>query len=159
MLLPNRILRPRPHPSLARFGKNEATAQCLQTAVSVRNAASSRSYDRGNMLRLWCWRCKVEVPMLDEHEYAEIFALYRLGTEAVKSYRLRNRASLESVPRGELFAPMLARYEAMTGYKELNPNAVLHHRLSLYGPPCRNCGKPLRTPKAKLCGCCMAPRV
>jgi hypothetical protein len=98
------------------------------------------------------------MPMLDEEEYAEIWALMRTGMESVKSYRVENRATLESVPLPELYAPMLARYEAMTGYKETNPNAVIHHRLSRYGPPCKSCGKPLRTPKAKICGSCMAPR-
>ena len=96
--------------------------------------------------------------MLDEQEYAEIASLFRAGTQSVKKYRNETGASLKTVPVVEHFAPMLNRYEVMTGYTETNPNAVMHHRLSLYGPPCSRCRKPLRTPMAKICGSCMATR-
>lgn len=109
------------------------------------------------MQLLWCWRCKSEMPMLDEREYAEIAALFHEGFGSVKDHRARTGAPLKSVPLTERFAAMLARYEAITGFKETNPNAVMHHRLSLYGPTCRRCGKPLRSPLAKLCGACMFP--
>jgi len=96
--------------------------------------------------------------MLDEQEYAEVASLFTQGTQAVKEYRTKTGAPLRSVPLAECYAAMLARYEAITGFKETNPNAVMHHRLSLYGPACTRCGRPLRTPEAKLCGSCMAPR-
>jgi hypothetical protein len=51
----------------------------------------------------------------------------------------------------------LAEYERITGFHETNANAIYHHGLSDYGPPCTSCRKPLRTPKAKLCGHCMRP--
>ena len=95
--------------------------------------------------------------MLDEQDYAEIATLYRTGAASVKRYREATEAPLKSTPLREIFDPMLSRYEALTGFKETNPSAVMHHRLSLYGPPCRRCGKPLRTPKAGICGSCMAP--
>jgi hypothetical protein len=53
-------------------------------------------------------------------------------------------------------AKLLARYYEITGFRETNPNAVGHHRLSMYGPPCSSCGKPLRTPRAKSCDACGA---
>jgi hypothetical protein len=53
------------------------------------------------------------------------------------------------------FLQMLDEYERVTGYRETNPSAIYHHVLSLYGPPCRHCGKPLRTPRARFCGSCM----
>ena len=80
------------------------------------------------------------MPMLDEDEFRTVTSL------------LRNTGSL-----AERFAPVVAAYERVTGMHETNPNAIYHHRLSLYGPPCIHCGKPLRTPRAKLCGHCMAP--
>ena len=52
----------------------------------------------------------------------------------------------------------LNRYRELTGYAETNVNALWHHRLSLFGPPCSSCGKPLRTPQAKHCAECGEPR-
>ena|SRR5882724_6885413 len=92
------------------------------------------------MKRLWCWRCRVETPMLDDEEFAQIVAKQDLQAHTIE----------------ERFAPFLAEYERITGVKETNYNAVWHHQLSLYGPPCKRCGKPLRSPHATLCGSCMA---
>jgi len=80
------------------------------------------------------------MPMLDEQEFV------RVTSQEIKGVPLKDR-----------FVPMLAEYERITGFRETNPNAVYHHRLSLYGSPCRQCGKPLRSPSAKLCGACMYP--
>jgi len=54
-----------------------------------------------------------------------------------------------------MFSAGLDEFERVTGFRETNPNAIWHHKVSLYGPPCDRCGKPLRTPRAKLCGACM----
>jgi hypothetical protein len=71
--------------------------------------------------------------MLDDHEWQAIRNL-----RAPKPW---NRVA-------DAFAPMLDAYERITGQKESNPNAIGHHRVSLYGPPCKSCGKPLRSPLA-----------
>jgi hypothetical protein len=97
------------------------------------------------------------MPMLDEDEFAEVSHLYSNAMQDTKRHRAQYGVSLKHVPTGEYFQPVLQRFERLTGYKETNPNAVWHHRLSLYGPPCKRCGKPLRTPKARLCGSCMFP--
>jgi hypothetical protein len=99
------------------------------------------------------------MPMLDEQEFADVSRLHGDGIRSVKEYRERTGSPLQNVLMENHFASMLARYEAITGFKETNPNAVLHHRLSLYGPLCANCGKPLRSPKAKRCASCGAARV
>lgn len=97
------------------------------------------------------------MPMLDEQEFAEIFALYGECMRATKDFRQRWGIPLEGVNIDKRFEPVRKRYEELTGMKNCHQNATLHHRLSLYGPPCAHCGKPLRTPKAKLCGSCMFP--
>jgi hypothetical protein len=93
------------------------------------------------MQMLWCWRCKSEMPMLDDDEYRQVMSYSGTGHDGDK----------------RRFESMLAEYERITGFRETNPNVVFHHRLSAYGKPCLYCGKPLRTPQAKLCGNCMKP--
>jgi hypothetical protein len=39
------------------------------------------------MQRVWCWRCKCGLPMLDEQEYAEIATLFRDGMQSRKGRR------------------------------------------------------------------------
>ena len=94
--------------------------------------------------------------MLDEREFHEVTALFKRGARSLKEYRERTGAPLKGLKLATYFEEMLMCYESITGFKETNPNAVWHHRLSLHGPPCRHCGKPLRSPQAKLCGNCMA---
>lgn len=50
--------------------------------------------------------------------------------------------------------PMLEMYRLLTGFEETNPNAVQHHIVELYGPPCPQCHKPLRTSRARFCAAC-----
>jgi hypothetical protein len=97
------------------------------------------------------------MPMLDEAEYATARDLFRGEMRATKEFRERWTISLKDASIEERFRPLLAWYEELTGFHEANVNAILHHRLSQYGPPCRQCAKPLRTPQAKLCGACMFP--
>jgi hypothetical protein len=70
---------------------------------------------------------------------------------------LRNKMGSRSDQAESMFGPVLCEYQRITGFRETNPNAIYHHVLSMYGPPCAKCGKPLRTPRAKVCGACMAP--
>jgi hypothetical protein len=81
--------------------------------------------------------------MLDDHEFQRVSSLFNTGTEGDS--------------RERMFGPALREYERITGIRLANPNAIYHHVLSMYGPPCASCGKPLRTPRAKLCGFCMKP--
>jgi hypothetical protein len=97
------------------------------------------------------------MPMLDEDEYAKIRFLYMESIRATKEFRQRHGVPLNDASIPERFQPVRDEYERLTGYKETNENAIMHHRFSLYGPPCKHCKRPLRTPKAKLCASCMSP--
>jgi hypothetical protein len=96
------------------------------------------------MKDLWCWRCKMEVPMLDEEEYKVASQLYRDGFKTGKC----------NMTRKKRFKDLLDYYKALTGVEETNPNAIMHHRIDLYGPPCECCSKPYRTSKASFCAAC-----
>ena len=93
--------------------------------------------------------------MLDESEFASVSELYRAGMKGTKEFRQRWGIPLEGASVEQRLQPVTLRYEELTGVRNCTPGAVMHHRLSQYGPPCKRCGKPLRTPKAKLCGACM----
>jgi hypothetical protein len=68
--------------------------------------------------------------MLDEHEFSLVAAHF--------SKTDRGKAAVDE-------------YNRITGFAETNWNAVWHHRISIYGPPCLRCGKVLRTPIAFKC--------
>ncbi len=103
---------------------------------------------------MWCWRCKMEMPMLEEEEFAVIAELYNQGFKATKELRQKYNLSLENSSIDERFRPLREAYQQITGFEEANHLAILHHRISIYGEPCENCGIPLRTPKANFCAAC-----
>jgi hypothetical protein len=49
---------------------------------------------------------------------------------------------------------VLQRYFELTGFEETVANAIFHHVITQHGRPCPNCGKPLRTPRARWCAAC-----
>ncbi len=101
------------------------------------------------MKTLWCWRCQQDMPMLDEDEFGAVAWLYARAFKTTGD----SGSSLHS-----RFEPVRREYERITGFADCHQNAVMHHRLSLLGPPCASCGKPLRTPGARHCAACGAQR-
>ncbi|MGF1628515.1 MAG: hypothetical protein ACFCUT_03520 [Kiloniellaceae bacterium] len=92
--------------------------------------------------------------MLDEDEWAQVQPLLANAIEQIKRYREIHGASLSEARAKGYGREALERYFQITGFRETNADALWHHRLSDFGPPCRACGKPLRTPRAKLCAEC-----
>jgi hypothetical protein len=97
------------------------------------------------------------VPMLDEAEFAEWFEAYRsaFATRDGQKPSFAFRLGRVDTPHVQArFAAALGLYKQLTGFDETNVNAIIHHRVSLYGPPCPECSKPLRTPRARMCAAC-----
>jgi hypothetical protein len=95
--------------------------------------------------------------MLDEREWEQVAPELVQSLEQIKHYRQTHGTSLEESKDEIYWQGALARYKEITGSHDIDPQVLWHHRLGLYGPPCRVCGKPLRTPRAKLCAECGAP--
>lgn len=107
---------------------------------------------------IYCWRCRADIPMLTDGEWDKVSPYLASGIEQIKRYREEHQCSLAEATEKGFGQAALATYESITGSKETNPNALFHHRLSLYGPACRACGKPLRTPMAGSCVMCGVKR-
>jgi hypothetical protein len=100
----------------------------------------------------------MDIPMLTEAEWERVSPLLSQAIEQIRQFRREHNCSLEEVNLKDFGREALAEYEKISGFHETNPNALYHHRLSIYGPPCHVCGKPLRTPQAKHCAACGAER-
>jgi hypothetical protein len=96
--------------------------------------------------KLYCWRCRAEIPMLEEHEWAEVLPRLHEGLRQIQDYRRTHGVPLDAAKRHVYLDGALDRYFEITGFCETNINALWHHRVSLFGSPCEECGKPLRTP-------------
>ena len=92
--------------------------------------------------------------MLDENEFKNIAELYHQAFSATKEFRINNNLPIENCSIDERFRPVREAYEKITGMRNCHHNAVIHHRISIYGEPCENCGKPLRTSEATFCAAC-----
>jgi hypothetical protein len=147
------------------------SASSVSRAVAWQDRAGRRNALRFSALRLlvrpigirpmaktiYCWRCKREVPMLEEHEWEKISPRLQDGGQEIKEYRRAHGASLHEAEKQIYGQGALEHHFKITGFRETSVDALWHHRLTRFGPPCQVCGKPLRTPRAKLCAECGAP--
>ena len=107
-------------------------------------------------ITLYCWRCACDMPMLTEPEWERIAPHMQktLLIAEMEAYRRLHGCSPAEARKHGFGAGARVLYEEITGVAEQNFNAIFHHQASLYGPPCGQCGKPLRTPQARLCAMC-----
>jgi hypothetical protein len=115
---------------------------------------------------IWCWRCKRDIPMMEPDEVDQVFRFQNRGLETLdleSFHRIHEEFAGDSgglhrrLEFEREWGAALREYERITGFHETNPMALYHHQVGMYGPPCEFCGKPLRTPDAKMCGACMRP--
>jgi len=91
--------------------------------------------------------------MLEDDEWEIIGPLLTNTIQKIKKYREDHECSITDA-RKAIGKEACQKYYELTGFNETNFDAIFHHRVSLYGPPCKACGKPLRTPQANLCAAC-----
>ncbi|MDQ2772204.1 MAG: zinc ribbon domain-containing protein [Bacteroidota bacterium] len=96
--------------------------------------------------------------MLETDEFALLQQARMLGMAVVEEEaRRRNQLLKPAQPQGireRHQQPLLEMYKLLTDFEETNPNAIWHHIVDQYGPPCPQCHKPLRTPQARFCAAC-----
>lgn len=97
--------------------------------------------------------------MLTEEEWGLVSVHLADAVQQIKRYRDKHNCSLAEAHLKGFGQEALVAYTDITGFAESNANALFHHRLSIYGPPCHACGKPLRTPQARYCAMCSADAV
>ena len=95
---------------------------------------------------LWCWRCREDVPMLDDDEWALIMRAHQHWDDPERSLAVINaeRATrgltplkpepMERHPTQHRYQYLLAGYQLFTGVEESNPNVVWLHFLPRIDP-------------------------
>ena len=137
----------------------------------------------------WCWRCQMDLPMLERHEWQVIVnaadarsncmdvkqSAFNFWSKTVKPTPqdgrdaamrvLQDEATRLGLPTpllpSENTAPiaqfhwhLIAGYHMFTGVLEESPDPIWHHVIAFHGPPCKECGKLLRTKRASYCVVC-----
>jgi hypothetical protein len=72
----------------------------------------------------------MEVPMLDEEEFAEVARLHSEAMQNTKHFREATGSDLKPPKVADLFRPVRDKYEQLAGMKESNENAIMHHASS-----------------------------
>ncbi|WP_162631778.1 hypothetical protein [Burkholderia sp. JP2-270] len=81
---------------------------------------------------IYCWRCKIDVPMLTEDEW--LLVNPETVFEQIKQYRKETGVILAEAYQINKGLPDPAAYERITGFRETNAYALMYHQLKLYGP-------------------------
>jgi rRNA maturation endonuclease Nob1 len=108
-------------------------------------------------VRRYSYRFKRDIWMLSDEEFERIGLALRQRIRAIKQFPADHGATLADAV-ANVASDAVAEYEALTGETMAHPDDLYAAQNSRYGPDCHACGKPLRTPRAKLCAACGADR-
>ena len=101
----------------------------------------------------YCWRCRQEMPFLNEREWTQIAPHLEHIMTDIKQYREENNVDLHTAKIKMKFRATEI-FEQLTGYKDIDPQIIFHHRLNDWGQECSNCGYLLRTQNGAFCVHC-----
>lgn len=99
----------------------------------------------------YSWKLKRRLPMLSDEEFGPIDAALRNRIERMQQYRRTHPHSSLTEAAEHCCDDALDFYEKLSGVRLARPDDLYWVQLSRYGRLCPNCGKPFRTPRAKLC--------
>ena len=102
--------------------------------------------------RVFCWRCGRFVRGLDEWEYEEYSQIVAEYKRAIND--ANDRGQLTEILWAERRRRLEEACRRLSGEEGMEPFHLFKHRLRSYGPPCKACGRNLRTPKAARCMAC-----
>ena len=72
----------------------------------------------------YCWRCKCDVPMLDESEWSHVLPSLHDGIREIQRYRMEYNASLDEAKNRCYGLGALDRYFEITGYRETSVDVI-----------------------------------
>jgi hypothetical protein len=101
-------------------------------------------------ITLYSFKLKRELPLLSDEEYHPIGQALADRIKGIKEYRLQHGVPLEEAKQHSC-DDALDYYWHLTGVRLSDADELYWVRLSRYGRICPQCGKPVRTPRAKLC--------
>ena len=105
------------------------------------------------MKEYYCWKCKNNMPFLEENEWLEISPLLEKAKKTLINYRKKHDCDLKTA-RKECKPEVTQVFENITGISNVHFDIICHHRLKDWGQECPDCGYLLRTTKAKYCAKC-----
>ncbi len=105
------------------------------------------------MKTYYCWRCKKDMPFLEEDEWQQVSPHLTDAIRGIKEYRQKHGCDIATAhkyarPKAALL------FEEITGMPGVQFDVIYHHRLADKGPECKKCGHLFRTPKASYCVNC-----
>lgn len=101
----------------------------------------------------YCWRVGKSLPMLNEEEWAQLSPFLDDTVKKIMAYRAEHNCDIPTA-RANCCPEAVAKFEELTGYKNMSYEVMFYLRRSSYGPKCKNCEKLFRTPQARFCAEC-----